>query len=98
MAYKTITQATHVGFDFSRFSEDMRKAREGRGVSVRGLGSATGINYTMIWRWETMRSMPNVGEYFLICAVLGLEPADYITMTEEAQYIINRSFEFGTGE
>lgn len=65
------------GFDLEKFSERLRKLREGRKLSAMALGKSIGVSYMSVIRWETEKRIPNIKHIYDLAAFFNVT-ADYL--------------------
>lgn len=60
-----------------RFGQRLQKSRRLSGLSLRTLGTLTGIHYTQLWAMEHGRSLPGFHNLRALCRVLKVT-GDYL--------------------
>ena len=56
----------------------LRRLREQKGYSIRGLGKAAGLHWTSVWKIETGRREPTVATLKKLARALKVEVADLL--------------------
>jgi len=64
-------------FNISLLAEDVLKNRKETKISQSDLAESTGINRVLIGKLEKGEFTPSIEQFEKLCAVLGLDPADY---------------------
>lgn len=62
-----------------RIGGNLRRLRQGRGLSQSALAAALGRARTTVCRWETGERMPTVPALLALAAALGCDPAELLT-------------------
>ena len=67
------------------FAENLRKLREGKGLSQRQLGDLMFVNHSTIARWENGSRLPNAMMIIRLSRCLGVDPNTLLLLTAESE-------------
>jgi transcriptional regulator with XRE-family HTH domain len=72
-------------FDWQVFSEQMKIARQGRGLSQTQLGDAIGKSKATISKYEHMKAFPPVWDFLAICYYFDWQPLKFLLVYDGFQ-------------